>query len=333
MAAGIVVILRTHYSADLSAFLPSAPDPQQRLLIDQLKHGAAARSLMLGIEGGNADSRARASRELAAALRKSGSGNSSDNSSGNEFSSVNNGERGDYGTAGERLLEHRYVLSAAVTPARFEPEGLRAALTDTALRLASPEGAAFKPLWPRDPTGEMLNVAESLIPAQGPRMDRGVWVSRDGERALLLLTLRDATDDIDTQARTVGTIEQAFESLRRAQPALAPLTLAVTGHAVFAIQSRELIEREAKKLAILGAVGVALILLLAFGRLSALAIATVPVASGVVAGIAATSLVFGRRARHDAGVRCDVDRRIGRLRDLLPDPGAARRIGQVTLVG
>jgi predicted exporter len=283
LAAGIVVILRTHFSADLSAFLPSAPDAQQRLLIDQLKQGAASRTLMLGINGGDADARARASRDLAAVLRAR-----------IEFSSVNNGERGDYAAAGERLIANRYVLSRAVEPARFEVEGLRAALADTALRLATPEGATFKPLWPRDPTGEMLVVAESLIPAQSPRIDRGVWVSRDGQRALLLLTLRDATDDIDAQTRIVTGIETGFAELRRKQPALEPLALEVTGHAVFAIQSRELIEREAKRLALFGAVGVALILLLAFGRLSALAIATVPVASGVVAGIAATSLVFGQ---------------------------------------
>jgi predicted exporter len=283
LAAGIAVILRTNFSADLSAFLPSAPDAQQRLLIDQLKQGAASRTLMLGIDGGDGDARARASRDLAALLRARA-----------DFSSVNNGERGDYSAAGERLIANRYVLSRAVEPARFEVEGLRAALADTALRLATPEGATFKPLWPRDPTGEMLNVAESLIPAQSPRIDRGVWTSRDAQRALLLLTLRDATDDIDAQARIVTGIEQAFAELRRKQPAFEPLALEVTGHAVFAMQSRELIEREAKKLALFGAVGVALILLLAFGRVSALAIATVPVASGVVAGIAGTSLVFGQ---------------------------------------
>ncbi len=283
LAVGVAVILRSTYSADLSAFLPAAPDAEQRLLIDQLKRGAASRTLMLGIHGGDADARARASRELAAVLRGR-----------RDFGSVNNGERGDYAAAGDALLANRYALSPAVDSARFEVDGLRAALADTALRLASPEGATFKPLWPRDPTGEMLAVAESLIPAQSPRIDRGVWVSRDGERASLLLTLRDATDDIDAQARVIAGIEQAFADLLRAQPLLEPLALDVTGHAVFAVHSRELIEREAKKLALFGAVGVAAILLLAFGRLSALLIAAVPVASGVVAGIAATSLVFGQ---------------------------------------
>jgi predicted exporter len=283
LAAGIAVIARTSFTADLSAFLPSAPNAEQRLLIDQLKQGVAARTLMLGIEGGDAAARSRASRELAAVLRTR-----------RDFSSVNNGERGDYSAAGETLLAHRYVLSSAVNAERFSAEGLHAALADTALRLATPEGTAFKPMWPRDPSGEMLNIAEALIPAQGPRMDQGVWVSRDARRALLILTLRAAADDIDAQARVITEVESAFAALRTKVPELAALSLAISGHGVFATQSRELIEREAKRLSILGAIGIALVLLLAFGRLSALAIAAVPVLSGMVAGVAATSLVFGQ---------------------------------------
>ena len=50
-------ITRTPFSADLSAFLPANPDPQQRVLIDQLKSGLPARTLMLAIEGGHAADR------------------------------------------------------------------------------------------------------------------------------------------------------------------------------------------------------------------------------------------------------------------------------------
>lgn len=283
IGAGVAVILRTQFTADLSAFLPAAPDADQRLLIDQLQQGIAARSLMLGIDGGSAPARASASRELAAVLRASRS-----------FTSVNNGERVDYTAAGKVLLAHRYVLSPAVDAQRFSVEGLNAALADTALRLATPEGAAFKPLWPRDPTGEMLVVAEGLLPTQGPRSEGGVWVSRDGARTLQLLTLRAASGDVQAQADAIGEVQQAFDALRATTPALSALTLAVGGHGVYAMQSRELIEREAKRLSIFGAIGVALVLLVAFGRLSALLLAALPVATGVVAGIAATSLSFGQ---------------------------------------
>ncbi len=50
--AGIAVISRTQFSADLSAFLPASPDARQRVLIEQLQSGVASRTLMIGLEDG-----------------------------------------------------------------------------------------------------------------------------------------------------------------------------------------------------------------------------------------------------------------------------------------
>ena len=52
VAAALIVAWRAHYVADLSAFLPSAPTPEQAVLLDQLKSGATSRLLVIGIEGG-----------------------------------------------------------------------------------------------------------------------------------------------------------------------------------------------------------------------------------------------------------------------------------------
>jgi predicted exporter len=282
---GAWAISRANFTADLSAFLPASPDADQRLLVDQLQRGVASRTLMVGIAGGDKSAaRTHASKQLAQALRAQAA-----------FTSVNNGERGDYAAAGELLMTHRYVLSPSVTPELFTDAGLRSALQDTALRLATPEGAALKPLWPRDPTGETLRVAESLLPAQSPRMDQGVWVSRDGQRALLLLTLQAGADDVDGQAKAAAAVRDAFGTVISSPAATTPekLTLQISGQSTFAEQSRTLIEAEATHLSILGAAGVALILWLAFGRVLAVGLAALPVLSGVVMGVAAVALVFG----------------------------------------
>ena len=39
------------FTADMSAFLPEAATPAQRLLVGELREGVAARLLLLGIEG------------------------------------------------------------------------------------------------------------------------------------------------------------------------------------------------------------------------------------------------------------------------------------------
>ena len=43
VVAATVITVRTHYVADLSAFLPSAPTAEQAVLLDQLRSGVAAR--------------------------------------------------------------------------------------------------------------------------------------------------------------------------------------------------------------------------------------------------------------------------------------------------
>src|SRR3954452_1702725 len=66
------ITLRTHYVADLSAFLPRAPSAEQAVLLDQLRSGVAARLVLIGLEGGTPEARSSASLQYAKALRASG---------------------------------------------------------------------------------------------------------------------------------------------------------------------------------------------------------------------------------------------------------------------
>ena len=279
MLAGGLLIARTPFRADLSAFLPASPNPNQRVLIEQLQSGIAARTLLIAIEGGASAQRAEASRRLAAALR-----------AGGRFEQVHNGEGdgADWASTGRWLVDHRYQLSPAVTPERFSTAGLREAIDEGLSLLGTPAGSAMKPLLPRDPTGETQRIAELLIPAQAPRSEDGVWVSRTAPRALLLGTTRAAGADLDAQAQTLAEVRAAFAPL--AGP---DLRLLLSGAPVFAVDSRARIEHEVKLLAAVGTAVVGGLLLLAFGSLRALAVALLPVATGIVTGVAAVGLVFG----------------------------------------
>jgi predicted exporter len=52
LIAAAAVALHARYITDLSAFLPTHPTPQQRILVEQLRDGPASRLLLIGIEGG-----------------------------------------------------------------------------------------------------------------------------------------------------------------------------------------------------------------------------------------------------------------------------------------
>lgn len=273
----VLQITRTSFTADLSAFLPDAPDARQQLLIEQIHSGAPSRTLLMGIAGGDATARAQASRELARVLRDSG-----------RFDQVTNGETAGWAGFGQWLFDHRYQLSPAVTPGRFSADGLREAIAESTSLLGTPAGNAIKPLLDRDPSGETQRIAESLIPARSPKTEQGVWAGRQQPRALLMATIHATGADIDSQAAAIATVQQAFEPL-----AARGLTLQLSGAPVFSVDSRARIEREVRTLAIAGALLMSTLLLLAFASPRALAVAALPVATGVLAGIVAVSLGFG----------------------------------------
>ena len=277
LAIGIGVIVQTRFSADLSAFLPAAPDARQRALVEQLKTGVAARTLLIAIRGGDAAQRASASRALAERLRANAA-----------FEQVLNGDFTAFAAIGRWVFEHRYQLSPAVDVRRFSAAGLREAIDDTLSLLGTPAGALVKPLLDRDPTGEAQRIAESAMSGGGPRTQDGIWVSRDGERALLMTQSHAQGSDLDAQAQTMAAIRQAFDAV-----AAPGLELQLSGAPKFAVDSRAQIQAETKALGIAGTVLMGTLLLITFASLRALAAAMLPVATGIVVGVAAVSLLFG----------------------------------------
>lgn len=273
------IISRTQITTDLSAFLPRNPTTEQQLLMDQLKDGLASRLILVGIEGEDGPARARLSREVARSLRANPA-----------FVAVNNGEPVNKERDRTYLFNNRYLLSPLVTPERFSTDGLHAALTESIDLLASPAGLMVKSLLPRDPTGEMVQLLGQLDSGTQPRLIDGAWASRDGARALMLVQTRAAGSDTDAQQSAMAAIRQAFDTARRDSPAA---TLVMTGPGVFSVTSREAIKSQVSRLSLISVVIIATLLLLVYRSVTALALGFLPVASGVLAGVAAVSLGFG----------------------------------------
>ncbi len=277
ISAGI--ISRTHFTTDLSAFLPRSPTPAQQLLMDQLRDGLASRLILVGIEGADAATRARLSRQIAQRLRTD-----------RAFVSVNNGEPVNTERDRAFLFNNRYLLSPAVTPERFSAAGLHAALRDSIDLLASSAGLLVKSMLPRDPTGEMVQLLDQFDNGSHPKLVDGAWASRDGTRALMMVQTRAAGSDTDAQQHAMAVIRQAFD---QAGGAAGSAKLLMTGPGVFSVTSRDTIKTQVTRLSIVSLLLIATLLLLVYRSFSALALGLLPVLSGVLAGIAAVSLGFG----------------------------------------
>lgn len=276
------IIARSHFTADLSAFLPSHPTAEQQLLMDQLKDGLASRLILVGIEGADPQTRATLSKAVAHKLRSHPS-----------FVSVNNGEEITAERDREYLFNHRYLLSPAVTPEHFSTEGLRVAIADSIDQLASPAGLLMKSLLPHDPTGEMLQLLDAFSGSSRPDMFEGAWASRDGNTALLLMQTSAAGSDTDAQKLAMQAISIAFDQAVNISASGIKPTLLMTGPGVFSVIARDTIKMQVRVIFIVSSVLIALLLLAVYRSKIALLLGFLPVATGILAGIASVSLAFG----------------------------------------
>jgi len=281
MAVGLGLLWNTRFSADVSFFLPSKPTPEQAVMVDQLREGAVSRLLMLAIVGGTADQRADASRALRAALKDEPS-----------LDTVQNGEAEAMDAARDFLLDHRYVLSGAVTPERFSVEGLRSAVNHSVDLLSSSAGLLFKPYLARDPTGELVELVSGLNAGVQPNEQDGVWASRDGERAMLVVQTHALGSDTDGQSAAIDLIRDRFAQVVQ-QSGVEGLTLEMSGPGLFAVRARATIQEEVSRLSLISTAILAVMLGFIYRRGRLMLLTLVPVLSGTLAAIVMVGLVHG----------------------------------------
>ena len=281
MLAGAVIVWNSRFSADMSFFLPGNPTAEQQVLVNQLKEGVVSRLLMLAIDGGTPAQRAALSRHLRSELAKT-----------EDFVSVQNGEAGSQDADRSFLFQHRYLLSSAVTPERFSVTGLQSAIANSVDLLASPAGMMLKPLLPRDPTGELFTLLSQLNAGAQPNSRDGVWASRDGERAMLLIQTRALGSDTDRQEAAINAIRNQFDASAKALN-LVDASLQLSGPALFAVNSRATIKDEVTRLSLISTLAIVALLFFVYRSFRLLSLGLLPVVSGALAGVVAVSLVYG----------------------------------------
>ncbi len=287
LLAGCVVIVRTEFTADMSAFLPRSPSPAQQILVDQLHEGVVSRMVLLAIEGAPPDTLAALSKEVAGELRADPA-----------FGIVSNGDEAAFVRDRDLLWHNRYLLSPAVVPGHFNPATLHAALEADVQLLNSDMGMIAKQSIPADPTGEMLRLLGAFAGQAHPATRDRVWISVDGSRALLMVQTVAGGFDLDAQEQALHQIDAAFAEARHAVPEdmqtpAAQARLIETGPPVFAVQTRAHMTTDVKRLSLIATLLVAAILLFAYRSIRMLVLGLLPVLSGVIAGIAGVGLAFG----------------------------------------
>lgn len=278
-AIGWIATSQLEFRADLSFIFPEKVSERTRFLTDRLSDRSAQGTFLMAIEGGDEGARQRLSLEFSRTLSAEGS-----------FETVANGAGVVLPGGYEFFFENRYMLGPSWKPdEEFSTSSIAESLRRGLAMLATSPGQLLRRYLPADPTGRGRAVLVTLSPASRPASQGGVWVSRDGNRALIVARAHTENFDLDRQAALLGEVRRLFAKL----PGAASHKLRITGPPGFAVATRDRIQTDVR---ILSGVSVLLILLLAWGgfrRPMLLILLGLPMGIGILAGLAAVQAAFG----------------------------------------
>jgi predicted exporter len=279
LLAGLGWFVRAHLQigSDLRLFMPAPQTPEQHLLMEEIGEGPGSRLLLLAIEGGEAEALA----ETSSALRDTLSADAAIRQVANGASELE--------AIPEALLAYRYLLSPTLDDTDLDAGFLRDQLQQRLQDMNSPAAGMLKPWLKRDPTLEVLQLAERWRPTQEPERVFDVWMSPDHKRALLVVETRAAGFDPRGQAEAVQRIELAFNETRGD----AAQTLIISGPGAFATLMQQKTSGEASRLGVWATFGMLAIMWLAYRSPRAMLLGALPMLSAGLAGMAAVTAFFG----------------------------------------
>jgi predicted exporter len=276
LALGVYAQRNLKVSTDLRSFMPPAQTADQKLLMNQIGEGPGSRLLLLAITGTSPDNLAALDRGLADTLRRDP-----------HFQQVVNGAI-DTSAIESSLLPYRFLLSPTLDHDRYDATYLGSQLQQRLEDLGSSAGAMVEPLLPRDPTMEVLKLAELWTPPKSPALHDGVWFSKEGE-ALLLAQTKAPGFDPAAQGEAINSLKRAFESL----PGSHGAHLTISGPGYFTVTVSARTRSEADLIGFASSVGFIILLLFAYRSVRVVGLVALPLLTGALTGITALTLGFG----------------------------------------
>lgn len=264
-------------SGDLRKFMPEARTPAQELLLDELGEGPGSRLLLVAISGAKPETLAAQSQALRASLEND-----------QRFAFVANGGEVGLDSIPERLRPYRYLLSPTLDTQRFDAETLRDELQQRVQDLGSPAAALIEPLLPSDPTLETLKLAESWQPANAPQRLYDVWFDAKGKEALLAVQTVAPGFDPTGQQDAVNALQSAFAKAKGDSHS----RMELSGPGAFSVEIGGRTQREASWIGSFDAIGLIVLLVLAYRSWKQPLFGVLPLASAGLAGLGAVAWWF-----------------------------------------
>lgn len=286
LAGGLALASRMTVEQDIGAMLPDGPgSPREAARL--LEEFGVLNVLLLDLEipGASPTELSRAGNDLATRLRSSGA-----------FSEVLTGPTTEEILAVGRVLFPRrlYLLDdpASAIEGRLAPSKLQASLTGLKAKLAAPQAIVTKGDVLRDPLGLNDELLASLSGAASVQSQGGQLLSPDQTHLLLVTVPRASALDTDASAALLARVEG--EGARLPAGAGGPARLRAVGGPRFAAESAATVKHDVVVTMFTSLAALVAIFVVRFRSLRLLVVAFVTLAFGVVGGLVAVALVYGR---------------------------------------
>ncbi len=273
---GVYTSRELRMSTDLRLFMPAPQTPAERLILEEVGESPASRLLLLAIEGDAPEALASTSQALVDALRDQPL-----------LRLVANGDSS-LDDVPEALLAYRYLLTDSFDAAPLDAARLRRELISRQRDLSSPAAGLLEEWLPRDPTLEVLHLAERWQPAQEAHRAFDVWFDPGETHALLVVETAVPGFDPDRQREVLDLLQATFAKTRVSDQQ----RLIVSGPGAFSVLMKEKTAGEATQLGVGATVGMILLLILAYRRCQPVVLGALPLVSAGLVGLAAVSAVF-----------------------------------------
>jgi predicted exporter len=263
--------------SDMTEFLPIGHTEAAKLMMRELRSGAATGIILIGLEAAPPAELARISQAMAARLDRSGL-----------FALVSNGDASLDPDAERFLFEHRYLLSPASTADAFTTSALHRDFETLLHQLRSSSAPLAQQYGLADPPGAFLAMAREWMGGSDVRSIDSVWFAAARDRALMLARTKTGGLNLEAQDRADTGIRAAF-----AEAAPGSARLLVAGPAVFARDAEAGIRSDVRLLSVVSTLLVAGLLLWRFRSPLVLAAIAVPILLGLTAAALAVQMAFG----------------------------------------
>ncbi len=275
------------FTTDITTFMPDGRGAELAQVTRELIHSDLARTMVLSIGADDPARAVAAAQELAAALRTHA-----------EVAWLHTGADAELQEQVYRLYFPRRLYFVSDDPERELAErlsdaGLRSEARALRRSLALPISPLLERIAPEDPLGSFRGILERMRAGEPPLATRdGVFITRDGAFAVILLATKHSAFDTVAQAPLLEEIRARFASSRDRLGS--DLVLEQSGANRFALAAETKLRADASLISTLSLIGVAGLSWLFFRSVLSLGLALVPALVGLLIAMAAGLAIFGR---------------------------------------